>query len=254
MAALRPLLAKWGVYFQFLPNLAGVERKVHAQKTDRDGAPKPPEVLYELPVSIVWVNTDDREDTFTAEFLAQAIDSSDKGMNKAYTAAAKYGVMKQFLVSTGDDPDAGGGHEQPVPPPAPRQAPTSQPRQQAPQASPASPRPMPPPVTGGPQRVLVVNVEDTGRSTGSGTSILEAKFDMGGTGGYRTATLFGKGDRLKLLDAACLDKRPVLVTFTAKEFRGKTEYQVDTVAPVPDAHESAPDDAHLFPPDDDIPF
>ena len=37
---------------------------------------------------------------------SEAQDPSDKGFNKAATAAAKYWLMKTFLIATGDDPDS----------------------------------------------------------------------------------------------------------------------------------------------------
>ena len=38
--------------------------------------------------------------------LGQGQDKGDKGSNKALTAASKYFLMKNFLISTGEDPEA----------------------------------------------------------------------------------------------------------------------------------------------------
>ena len=39
-------------------------------------------------------------------FQGEGADEADKGMNKAYTAALKYFLLKTFLIPTGDDPEA----------------------------------------------------------------------------------------------------------------------------------------------------
>jgi len=44
----------------------------------------------------------------TVTWIGEALDAQDKGMSKALTGAIKYGLMKTFLISTGDtDPDEG---------------------------------------------------------------------------------------------------------------------------------------------------
>jgi len=56
--------------------------------------------------------------TVTVTWVGEAMDGQDKGLNKALTAAVKYGLLKTFLMSTGeDDPDdeaaedKGNGHK-----------------------------------------------------------------------------------------------------------------------------------------------
>jgi len=44
-------------------------------------------------------------DTMTTRWIGQGIDQSDKAYYKAYTGAFKYGLMKTFMVSTGDEPE-----------------------------------------------------------------------------------------------------------------------------------------------------
>ena len=47
--------------------------------------------------------------TMTVTWMGEALDTQDKGINKALTGAIKYGLLKTFLISTGeDDPDADG--------------------------------------------------------------------------------------------------------------------------------------------------
>ena len=47
--------------------------------------------------------------TMTVTWAGEALDTQDKGINKALTGAVKYGLLKTFLISTGeDDPDSDG--------------------------------------------------------------------------------------------------------------------------------------------------
>lgn len=47
----------------------------------------------------------DGVDTITIGIAGQGADGSDKGIYKAITGAVKYGLLKTFLVPTGDDPE-----------------------------------------------------------------------------------------------------------------------------------------------------
>ncbi len=48
----------------------------------------------------------DSGETHTAEWAGAGDDAADKGLYKAMTGAAKYFLMKAFLIPTGDDPEA----------------------------------------------------------------------------------------------------------------------------------------------------
>jgi hypothetical protein len=48
----------------------------------------------------------DTGETFEVKSLGQGQDKSDKGANKAITASMKYMLLKNLLISTGDDPEA----------------------------------------------------------------------------------------------------------------------------------------------------
>jgi len=52
-----------------------------------------------------FVDTESGE-TFEVKSFGQGADKGDKGGNKAVTAAMKYMLMKNFLIPTGDDPEA----------------------------------------------------------------------------------------------------------------------------------------------------
>ena len=250
MAALRPLLAKWGVFLRIKPQPELMRTSAYAQ---REG--KAPELLYEVPVLIEWVNTDNPEDVYPAVWTAQAIDNSDKGLNKAYTACVKYASLKTFLISTGDDPDAdeergnAPTNSKPAAAPAPRALP----------AGPRSTLPSRNAVATGPddwQEAAVVRVTEAG-TTGSGTSIAKITFEFAG-GVRREAALFGTGNRLTLCEHAAEHGQLVEVKLRSKEYRGNTEYQVEDVREVrgPKADQGGPDvgDYGIPTDDNDIPF
>jgi hypothetical protein len=44
-------------------------------------------------------------DTMVTRWIGQGIDQGDKAYYKAYTGAFKYGLMKTFMVSTGEEPE-----------------------------------------------------------------------------------------------------------------------------------------------------
>lgn len=48
-------------------------------------------------------------ESMTCRWSGESIGSDDKGVNKASTAALKYFLLKTFIISTGDDPDADAG-------------------------------------------------------------------------------------------------------------------------------------------------
>lgn len=92
-------------------------------------------------------------ETVESLWWGEAQDNADKAFNKAATSAAKYWLLKTFLIATGDDPDDGPSEERkPAPRQAPRQAastnlppapaPTGarEPRQQAPANAPTASR------------------------------------------------------------------------------------------------------------------
>lgn len=53
-----------------------------------------------------FVDGETGEKTDPVRFPGQGVDSGDKGIYKAMTGAEKYFLMKTFLISTGDDPEA----------------------------------------------------------------------------------------------------------------------------------------------------
>jgi hypothetical protein len=62
--------------------------------------------LSEVDVQFTWIDGDTGERMDAAVFPGHGADTGDKGIYKALTGAEKYFLMKTFLVSTGDDPEA----------------------------------------------------------------------------------------------------------------------------------------------------
>jgi len=62
--------------------------------------------LTEVAVEFTWMDGDTGEKLGPAIFIGHGADTGDKGIYKAMTGAEKYFIMKTFLVSTGDDPEA----------------------------------------------------------------------------------------------------------------------------------------------------
>lgn len=59
-----------------------------------------------ITMDFTWVATDTGETMGPDTFIGYGSDKGDKGVYKALTGTLKYFLMKTFLVSTGDDPEA----------------------------------------------------------------------------------------------------------------------------------------------------
>lgn len=135
---LRPLMAEHGVCLLY----KGPERETVSIEWGEKQA------LYRVWVRYELVNVDNPAEREVLVCPGEALDSQDKGMNKALTAAAKYAWLKIFDISTGepaDDPDNGGGTE-PVKPKISRAKTEPKP----PPAKPVAPEVSTPPAPGDP--------------------------------------------------------------------------------------------------------
>lgn len=72
--------------------------------------------ITELTVDAMFADSETGA-TVTVTWIGEAMDGQDKGVNKALTAAVKYGLLKTLLASTGEDdpdntpePNRGNGH------------------------------------------------------------------------------------------------------------------------------------------------
>lgn len=107
--AVRPLLSElglwiwWSLYSDpekgFLPHQRlNISRRRDGETTEADS----------LTVLCFQFRFVDSEGVMTEPQIVMQYgdDTSDKGINKAYTGAFKYFLMKSFLIATGDDPEA----------------------------------------------------------------------------------------------------------------------------------------------------
>lgn len=94
-AAVRSELAARGVVV--LPRAVGEPRRLEIATS------KGSRYITEITFDLVFT---DGSDSVTVTVVGQGEDSGDKGANKALTAAVKYGLLKTFLIPTGEDPDA----------------------------------------------------------------------------------------------------------------------------------------------------
>ena len=62
--------------------------------------------LTEVVMQFRFIDGETGETTEPAAFVGHGADTGDKGVYKAMTGAEKYFLMKTFLISTGDDPEA----------------------------------------------------------------------------------------------------------------------------------------------------
>jgi len=62
--------------------------------------------LTTITVDGTWIDGDTGETLPASTFVGYGADTGDKGVYKAMTGAEKYMLMKGFLISTGDDPEA----------------------------------------------------------------------------------------------------------------------------------------------------
>jgi hypothetical protein len=62
--------------------------------------------LTKVKIAFKFIDGDTKEETEPQIFSGHGADTGDKGVYKAMTGAEKYFLLKSFLVSTGDDPEA----------------------------------------------------------------------------------------------------------------------------------------------------
>lgn len=95
---LRSELGKRGVVI--MPQVVEWRREDHTP-TERGR----PQWLWHVTVDFTFIDAESGESWVSRGWPGVGIDSEDKGIYKAMTGAAKYALMKSFMVSTGDDPE-----------------------------------------------------------------------------------------------------------------------------------------------------
>jgi hypothetical protein len=81
-----------------------VPSNIEVVATEDAGTTKSGTTRWRHVISVDWTLTDGT-DSLTVSSVGEAMDTGDKGMNKAQTAARKYALIGAFQLSTGDDPD-----------------------------------------------------------------------------------------------------------------------------------------------------
>lgn len=100
VAAIRPALVKHGIAFMSTVE-PGSMRCEHIGETRSGTARYKTTLLLEL----TFVNADDPADAYRVTFPGEGIDTDDKGSGKALSYALKNGLLKTFMVESGDEAD-----------------------------------------------------------------------------------------------------------------------------------------------------
>jgi hypothetical protein len=100
VALVRPALVKHGVAFLATVRPETVSCVEH-------GATKSGSLRYKttLILDMTFVNADDPGDAYSVSFPGEGIDTDDKGSGKALSYAIKNGLLKTFMIESGDDAD-----------------------------------------------------------------------------------------------------------------------------------------------------
>jgi hypothetical protein len=99
VAKLVPLLAKYHIFL----HQTVTKHKRESLYTTSSGNTM---WLTTVWVEGTWMDGDSNETLPAATFIGYGADTGDKGIYKAMTGSEKYMLMKTFLISTGDDPEA----------------------------------------------------------------------------------------------------------------------------------------------------
>ena len=138
VAALRPALVKHGVAYLATvkpETVSCVEHSMTKSGTQR--------YKTTLMMDMTFVNIDDPGDAYNVSFPGEGIDDSDKGSGKALSYATKNGLLKTFMIESGDEADNEAATQETAPrPQAVRQ---DQQREQAAVTQQAAPAATPPP-------------------------------------------------------------------------------------------------------------
>lgn len=102
--AVRPLLSAYGIFVHW--SLTGHERRTQVIKDRDKNITGESESLTVVEAEYFFVHGESGQETKPQKMMGYGDDNGDKGLYKALTGMEKYFLMKTFLVSTGDDPEA----------------------------------------------------------------------------------------------------------------------------------------------------
>ncbi|MEI6451245.1 MAG: ERF family protein [Actinomycetes bacterium] len=170
VALVRPALVKHGVAFLATVRPESVSCTEH-------GVTKSGSVRYKttLQLEMTFVNTDDAGDAYSVSFPGEGIDTDDKGSGKALSYAIKNGLLKTFLIESGDEADNEAGEQEAAPrPQAVRHVQRDQQAEQS--AKSGNGR-----INAAAQKRLASLIEQAGRDIGSVLAAAERRHIGGGT-------------------------------------------------------------------------
>lgn len=103
--AVKPLEEKYGV-FSYPADRKILESHILESETKyKDTVTKKTTFFTRIETVYRFVNIENPEEYVDTTVFSEGIDTQDKGSGKAMTYADKYALMKEYKMSTGDDPD-----------------------------------------------------------------------------------------------------------------------------------------------------
>jgi len=100
VAAVRPVMVRHGVAFH--SSVLADSLSCEPVGQTRGGATRFKTTLL---LELVFISADDPGDTYTVTFPGEGIDTEDKGSGKALSYALKNGLLKTFMIESGDEAD-----------------------------------------------------------------------------------------------------------------------------------------------------
>ena len=100
VAAIRPALVKHGVAFMSSVETSTMGCEVVGQTKSGTDRFKTTLVLH-----LTFINADNPAEAYDVAFPGEGIDTDDKGSGKALSYALKNGLLKMFMIESGDDAD-----------------------------------------------------------------------------------------------------------------------------------------------------
>lgn len=103
--AIKPIESKYGIY-SYPCSREILESHILESESEFNGKTSKRTTFFTRIMTIYrFVNTEEPCEYIETTTFSEGIDTQDKGSGKAMTYGDKYALMKQYKISTGDDPD-----------------------------------------------------------------------------------------------------------------------------------------------------
>lgn len=106
--AVKPMEEKYGVYSYPCSRETLESERLESESEYQGKVTKKTTFYTRLKTVYRFVNVEKPEEYVETTVFSSGLDSQDKGDGKAMTYGDKYALMKQYKISTGDDPDQEG--------------------------------------------------------------------------------------------------------------------------------------------------